>query len=99
MDEILDDKHTIISSPTGTGKTEAFIIPIIEKILHPRGSLPTDKNGVESTHALLVYPRVALVEDQANRINEILDDCNLSDKITVGRLHSGIQGDGKTRNN
>ena len=92
IDEILGDKHTIISSPTGTGKTEAFIIPIIHKILNPRGRIPTDKKQHrESTHALLVYPRVALVDDQASKINEILEYCHLSDKITVGRLHGGLQ--------
>ena len=32
MDKIAEGEHTIISSPTGTGKTEAFIIPIIDKI-------------------------------------------------------------------
>jgi len=97
IDEILADKPTIISSPTGTGKTEAFIIPIIEKILHPKGSLPTGKDGREGTHALLIYPRTALVDDQATRINELLVDCNLSDKITVGRLHSLIQGDARKK--
>ena len=35
IDAIVDGKHTIISSPTGTGKTEAFIIPIIDKIKKP----------------------------------------------------------------
>ncbi len=97
IDAILADKHTIISSPTGTGKTEAFIIPIIEKILHPKGSLPTGKDGRESTHALLVYPRTALVDDQANRINEILVTFNLQDNITVGRLHTGIQGEARKK--
>ena len=50
INEILDDKHTIISSPTGTGKTEAFIIPIIEKILHPKGRITDAKKNLPLRH-------------------------------------------------
>ena len=53
---ILDGNNSIISAPTGSGKTEAFTIPILQKILQET------KPGV---FALFVYPLNALIDDQA----------------------------------
>ena len=44
---ILKGNNSIISAPTGSGKTEAFIIPILQKIL---------ENPIEGVFVLLVYP-------------------------------------------
>lgn len=58
---ILDGNNTVIVSGTGTGKTEAFLIPLIIK-------------GISSSRnpcSLLLYPTKALARDQLKRINEI----------------------------
>ncbi len=58
---ILDGYHTIIASGTGTGKTEAFLIPLITRCIG------RDRNP----GALLLYPTKALARDQLKRIHEI----------------------------
>lgn len=57
-------RHVVIVSGTGTGKTEAFILPILSAIDYGRG-------GVQ---ALLIYPTKALARDQVSRIRMLLPD-------------------------
>lgn len=54
---IREGKNTLIISGTGTGKTEAFLIPILEDLMRCPGS-----------RAVLVYPTKALARDQVERI-------------------------------
>ena len=58
---ILDGYNTVIASGTGTGKTEAFLIPLIAKGI----------DRYKKPNALLLYPTKALARDQLKRINEI----------------------------
>ncbi|MEM0039183.1 MAG: DEAD/DEAH box helicase [Thermofilum sp.] len=57
INAIRNGKNTLIISGTGTGKTEAFLIPIIEDLLKE-----------PNTRAVLVYPTKALARDQVERI-------------------------------
>jgi hypothetical protein len=53
----------IITAPTGAGKTEAFLLPMLNDLFsHPRR---TDEKGVR---AILLYPLNALVNDQVERL-------------------------------
>ena len=79
--KILAGKNVIISAPTGSGKTEAFAIPIIQKILE------NDSKGV---FALLTYPLNALIDDQVSKINDIIEKCGLEDKIAARAIHRGV---------
>ena len=77
---IILGKNTIISAPTGSGKTEAFTIPILEKIL---------KNHIPGVFALFVYPLNALIDDQVSKVSELIDECGLNEKIAVYSIHGG----------
>jgi len=70
---ILEGRPTIIASGTGSGKTESFLIPIIDYCLRHR-----DEEGVK---ALLVYPMNALANDQLQRLRRYLRGTG----ITFGR--------------
>lgn len=65
------DRHTVVASGTGSGKTECFLIPAIDWILrHPtrsHGSVCVG-NGIR---VLLVYPMNALVNDQVRRLTQL----------------------------
>ncbi len=63
LKSILDGYNTVIVSGTGTGKTEAFLIPILVNCINNPSKKPL---------ALLLYPTKALARDQLNRINELL---------------------------
>ena len=77
---ILKGENSIISAPTGSGKTEAFAIPILQKV---------SENTDVGVSALLVYPLNALIDDQVSKISELIQRCNLSDKVAVYSIHGG----------
>lgn len=60
--------NLIVSTGTGSGKTESFMIPILAHIIreHEAGEL---NPGVR---ALLIYPMNALANDQVERLRELL---------------------------
>lgn len=64
LERIQAGLHTIVASSTGSGKTESFLLPILDHCLKSRG-----EKGVK---ALLVYPMNALVNDQLKRLRERL---------------------------
>lgn len=70
-------RSIVISSGTGSGKTEGFSIPIVNDLLED------DSPGVR---ALLVYPLNALVNDQMERLRVMLKGTN----ITFGRFTSEL---------
>lgn len=59
-----DDKPgLVVTAPTGAGKTEAFILPMLEDLLkNPR------KSSQKSVRAIILYPMNALVADQNKRL-------------------------------
>lgn len=59
IEKIRKGENVFIVAGTGAGKTEAFLIPIIE---HAIGA------GVTKTASLLIYPTKALARDQLDRI-------------------------------
>jgi superfamily II DNA/RNA helicase len=83
------DSAVLISSRTGGGKTEAFIIPIIDYCLANREH--------PGTKAIIFYPTKALANDQASRIISMLYEINKifinegsPERITVGMSHGDI---------
>lgn len=66
------DRHTVVASGTGSGKTECFLIPALDWILrHPTR---VSENSVEGKgiRVLLVYPMNALVNDQVRRLKQLV---------------------------
>lgn len=61
--KIVEGKNIVITAGTGTGKTEAFLLPILKTIDESRGEKPV---------AILVYPTKALSRDQLKRINNYI---------------------------
>jgi replicative superfamily II helicase len=57
---------TLITTGTGSGKTEAFLIPVLD---HCRRERASGRVGVK---AVLLYPMNALATDQALRLNSLL---------------------------
>lgn len=63
LEQILADENTIISSGTGSGKTESFFLPILNHCLQNPGP------GIK---ALILYPMNALANDQFDRFAKYL---------------------------
>ena len=64
--DIILGNNVIITAPTASGKTEAFVIPIIQKIV----DFDIPENTVS---AIFVYPTKSLSRDQYPKIKEIAD--------------------------
>ncbi|MFH1514889.1 MAG: DEAD/DEAH box helicase, partial [bacterium] len=77
---IKSGKTTLVSTGTGSGKTECFLYPIISKCLELR-----DKNKPEGICAVLVYPMNALAEDQLQRLRGLLAGTGITFGMYVGK--------------
>ena len=75
-------KNLIVTTGTGSGKTEAFLIPVIDQLLREKEA-GTLGPGVRT---LIIYPMNALVNDQIRRIRDLLADMEDEPKITFGRF-------------
>ena len=59
-------KNVVVTTGTGSGKTESFLYPILNSLMHEKEQ-GTLSHGVR---ALLIYPMNALVNDQLKRMRE-----------------------------
>ncbi|MFF7242334.1 DEAD/DEAH box helicase [Embleya sp. NPDC008237] len=69
---------TLVTTGTGSGKTESFLVPILD---HCRRARERGHTGIK---AVLLYPMNALATDQANRINDWLDRDPRLSAVTAG---------------
>ncbi|WP_329521369.1 DEAD/DEAH box helicase [Spirillospora sp. NBC_01491] len=72
-----DAEPTLITTGTGSGKTESFLIPVLD---HCRRQRRQGRTGVK---AILLYPMNALATDQAKRINDYLQKPGL-EEVSAG---------------
>ena len=70
---IKEGRDVVIVSGTGTGKTEAFVLPLISKLCQE-----------EETVAIVMYPTKALARDQYLRIREYLEHAGLRVEVYDG---------------
>jgi DEAD/DEAH box helicase domain-containing protein len=75
-------RSTIIATGTGSGKTECFMLPVLDDCLNRR------ERGIKT---LVIYPMNALATDQARRFAE--EVAKLDTKLTVGLYVGGEQSD------
>lgn len=73
-------KTTLISTGTGSGKTECFLYPIISHCLRLR-----DQGAGPGIAAVLIYPMNALAEDQLGRLRELLVGTGITFGLYVGK--------------
>ena len=58
-----DGRNVIVATGTGSGKTEAFLLPVLDDAL---------RNPGDGVRAILIYPMNALANDQLSRLRELL---------------------------
>src|SRR5690606_35808621 len=71
---------TLVSTGTGSGKTEAFLYPIISRCLELR-----DAGAPPGVVAVIVYPMNALAEDQLDRLRGLLAGRGIPFGMYVGK--------------
>lgn len=91
--ERLSTKHrgrpspTLVTTGTGSGKTESFLIPILDHVLRAKNS------GATGMKALILYPMNALANDQAERLAYLITGDPALSGVTAG-LYTGEQSTG-----
>ena len=71
---LVDRKNLVIMTGTGSGKTEAFLLPILGKLACEAKSQPGSFNSLPAMRALVLYPMNALVNDQLGRLRGLFGD-------------------------
>jgi len=63
-----DEKDLIISTGTGSGKTESFLHPMLNQLYIEAKHKPNQFKNKRGVRALILYPMNALVNDQMSRL-------------------------------
>ena len=80
---------TIVTTGTGSGKTEAFLHPVLDHVLRARA------REITGVKALILYPMNALAADQAGRLARLIT----SDPALTGVRAAVYTGDSSARPN
>jgi ATP-dependent helicase YprA (DUF1998 family)/rubrerythrin len=68
IEKIVSGKNVVVSTGTGSGKTNCFLVPVINELLREK------ENGQlnDGVRAIFIYPMNALANDQIKGLREIL---------------------------
>ncbi len=89
---VREGRTTVVSTGTGSGKTEAFLHPILSRCLEPR-----DAGAAPGIVAVLVYPMNALAEDQLGRLWDLLSGTGVPFGMDVGKTPERMAGVSRVR--
>ena len=76
---------TIVTTGTGSGKTESFLVPLFD---HAQRAAARGERGIK---AIILYPMNALVTDQARRLAGYLHEDPVLSGVTAG-VYIGGEG-------
>ncbi|MCC6497879.1 MAG: DUF1998 domain-containing protein [Propionibacteriaceae bacterium] len=68
-----DGRSLVVTTGTGSGKTETFLLPTLAKLAEEAANRPKSF-GTPAIRALVLYPMNALVNDQLGRLRLLLGD-------------------------
>jgi Lhr-like helicase len=68
----IDRRHLVVTTGTGSGKTECFLLPIFESLVRESASWK-GADRPRAIRCLLLYPLNALAEDQMVRLRQAAD--------------------------
>ena len=76
IQEIIFGENIVIEAPTASGKTEAFLIPVIQRI--------KKEANEKNVFAIFVYPTKALARDQFPKIQKFTEKIGVDVKVFDG---------------
>ena len=88
---------TLVTTGTGSGKTECFLFPILDHVLRVKRDPARAGTGLK---ALILYPMNALANDQALRLARLITDTTGGPNPLAGvtaALYTGQQGPKRTK--
>lgn len=87
---------TLVTTGTGSGKTECFLLPILDHVLRSR------REGRTGMKALILYPMNALANDQAGRLASLITATPADGSVNpyagvTAALYTGEDGPKRTK--
>lgn len=98
IEVLKNKKNIIVTTGTGSGKTESFLIPLLANLIVESKSWASEKGKDNVMRSLILYPLNALAEDQMVRLRKTLDSDDVKNwlfssrkgtRITFGRYNGG----------
>lgn len=86
----VDRKNIVVTTGTGSGKTECFLLPIIADLVNESSTWGTDRERAMRT--MILYPLNALAEDQMIRLRKSLNSRRPNGKGALDWLDRKRQG-------
>ena len=83
-----DNKSICVTTGTGSGKTECFMLPLVKDI-----NRRYNENHSHQVRAIFLYPLNALMEDQKDRLEKALSNTDLKFAVYNGNLPDRDLGD------
>jgi ATP-dependent helicase YprA (DUF1998 family) len=72
----------VITTGTGSGKTESFLLPLLAKLAAEASGSPASF-AMPAIRAILLYPMNALVNDQLSRLRTLFGDDRVTEQFTA----------------
>ena len=107
---LVEGRDLVVMTGTGSGKTEAFLLPILGKLAREAHDSPECFGTTPAVRALVLYPMNALVNDQLGRLRLLFGDERIVRKFmqwsgrparfaryTSRTLYPGVRGKDSTR--
>ena len=98
---VKNNKNMVVTTGTGSGKTECFMLPVIANLVTESKNWETPKERTHAIRTLIMYPLNALAEDQMVRlrkslerddVKEWLDNNRKGNRFTFGRYTGRTPG-------
>ena len=78
---LLEGKSLVVTTGTGSGKTECFLLPILGKLAREAAERGRAFGTNPAMRAMVLYPMNALVNDQLGRLRLLFGDRRIMDKF------------------
>lgn len=76
-----DGKSLVVTTGTGSGKTECFLMPMLGKLAQEAAERPDSFSQYNAVRSILLYPMNALVNDQLGRLRLLIGDERIVDQF------------------
>jgi len=73
FEAVRDNRHVLVATGTGSGKTESFLYPIVDDLIRQR-----EQGTTSGIAAIVIYPMNALANDQLDRLRDMLGGTGIS---------------------
>ena len=83
-------KNLIVCTGTGSGKTESFLMPVIDGIVRERKEKGEKYEEEKGIRAIILYPMNALVNDQVARIRKLISKARINNIKYAKDISFGI---------